>query len=229
MRKFRYVAVAAASALVIAVPAGAAFAGTHASAKPVLTIGKGGKAIKNGATLTANLAGKSDVTFTIGKYEATCAKSSYTAKVVKNPATKTSATLSITKESLSGCKFLTALPLSTLSLHSLSALNLPANGTVTTKDGVTISETATSKPIGFLAAIYNSGAPFLSCYFTAAKVTGTASNKADTVAFKNQSFTLNKKLTSTTDQTYCAIAGTTSEFTATYGPVTTKGGKVYVN
>jgi hypothetical protein len=215
---------------VLAAPAGVAFASSHSS-KPVLTVGKvGGKAVAKGAKLSASLAKGTVVTFKIGTNEATCSKSSYTAKVVANPATKGAgkgdATLSVTSEVLTGCKLLTA-PIPGLSLASLTAENLPALSTVTSKGAITISEASSAKPLGFVAAIDSDGKPFLTCIFTAAKITGKTSNKHNTVSFSSQKFTLDAAVSGA----LCSDAGTSSTFTATYGPVkdsSAKGGKVFV-
>jgi hypothetical protein len=227
MRKYRYLAVAAAGIMVLAAPAGVAFASSHSS-KPVLTV-TGGKAVKKGAKLSASLAKGTVVTFKIGKNEATCSKASYSAKVVANPATKGAgkgdATLTITAESLTGCKLLSA-PIPGLTLASLTSLNL-GTSTVSAKGAVTISQASSAKPLGFVAKIDDSGKPFLTCIFTASKVTGKASNKHNTVAFSNQKFTLNAALTGAEAST-CAIAGTSSTFTATYGPVKSSGKTVLV-
>jgi hypothetical protein len=228
MRKYRYLAVAAAGVMVLAAPA-AAFASAHTSSgKPVLTVGKvGGTAVKKGAKLGASLVKKTDVSFAIGKYGATCSKSSYTSKVVKNPSAKGKATLSLTAETLSGCKLLTA-PLPGLTLASLTAIDLPADITVTAKDAVTVSEASTASPIGFSANVDDSGTLLATCVYTATKVTGKGSNKGNTVAFSKQVFKLNSTLTPSKYLSTCEIAGTSSTFSATYGPVKSSGKAVFV-
>src|SRR5580704_5414118 len=106
MRKSGYAALAAAGLLVLAAPAGAALASTHKSApKPVLTVGKvTGAAVKKGARISAGLAKGHKVNLKIGSFAATCTKSSFTARVVKNPASAGKATLSVTGETLGGGK-----------------------------------------------------------------------------------------------------------------------------
>jgi hypothetical protein len=224
MRKYRYLAVAAAGIMVLAAPAGVAFASSHSS-KPVLTVGKvGGKAVKNGATLTASLASKQDVNLKIGSFSATCTKSSFTAKVIKNPASKGKATLSITKESVTGCS-LTGV--SGVDLKSLSALHLPYNGVITSKNALTISETSTSAPLGFSADITVDGGS-LTCVFITKSSSGKTANKGNTVSFTKQSFALDKGASSA----LCADAGaTTASYSAVFGPVkdsSAKNGKVFV-
>ena len=68
MPKYRYIALATASLMVLGAPAGAAYAASaHKAPKPVLTIGKkGGPAVKKGAKLTASLAKGTKVTLAIG-------------------------------------------------------------------------------------------------------------------------------------------------------------------
>jgi hypothetical protein len=217
MHKYRYLAVAASAALVLSVPAGAALAAnTHAAAKPVLTVGKvGGAAVKNGAKLSASLEKGTKVVLSIGKATATCSSASFAATVVKNPSAKGKATLSVTKESISGCPPIKVLGIA--ATVSLKAINLPYTGTQSTTKGdpIVIAGSKKTKPTGFDATVKVSGVGTLSCIFTAASATGSASNKHNTVAFSKQSFTLDKKASSGD----CSLAGSKASFTATFGPV----------
>jgi hypothetical protein len=228
MRKYRYLAVAAAGVMVLAAPA-AAFASSHSS-KPVLTVGKvGGKALSKGAKLGASLVKKTDVTFSIGAFASTCTSSSFASKVVANPATKGAAKgkaeLSVTSEKLGGCVLHTTI--SGLSLKSITAVGLPYSATISAKGAVSITPGSKTSPMGFEATIMFGTTP-LTCVFTATSTSGKAANKANTVAFKDQKFTLNDTLTPSADLTLCKTPGTTSTFTATYGPVKSKGKAVFV-
>jgi hypothetical protein len=221
MRKYRYLAVAVGAATVLSVSAGAAVAASAhtASVKSVLTIGKlGGAAVKKGAVIKAGLPKKGKVVLTIGSVSVPCTSSSIAAKVVKNPAKAGEASLSVTSVSVSKCATVKELSLS-ISL-SLKAINLPYGSTIKTSKGdpVGLSEASKSKPMGFRATASSGGKVLAVCVFTAAKVSGSASNKHNTVAFSKQPFTLNKALTGAAYST-CAILGTTSKFTATYGPL----------
>lgn len=223
MRKYRYLAVAAAGVMVLTAPVGTALAASaHPAAnKPVLLVGSSkGKAVKNGAKIGASLARGSGATFKISTYSATCSKSSFTAKVLKNPAAKNKATLAITAESVGGkCTFKT-VPFPGVTLASLTAINLPARDTVTAKGGVKISESSKSKPLGFKAVVDLNGKLAAICYFTAKSVSGKSSNTHNTVTFTGQPFTLNTTLTSSKYLSNCELAGKSATFSATYGPVT---------
>jgi len=220
MRKYRLAAVAAAGVMVLAVPAGAALAaGTHnAAAKPVLRIGKtSGAAVKKGAKLRAGLAHGQKVNLSIGSFAATCSKSSFAAKVVKNPTSKGTASLSVTSETLGGCSLPASLK-ALATLKSITAINTPYVGTITSKGKLTIGESKKSKPIGFAAVIFVSPKNY-TCVFTAASNTGKTSNKGNAVSFSKQKLTLNTTLTSSADLPTCEFAGTSSSFSAVYGPV----------
>jgi hypothetical protein len=209
MHKYRYLAMAAGAALVLSLPAGAALgANAHAAAKPVLTIGKvGGTAVKNGAILKASLVKKGTVTFSTKLGNLTCSSSSIVAKVVKNPSKAGQATLSVTSVSISKCAAIDGFTLTVSSVH------LPYGATIKTSKGnpVTLSEASKSKPIGFTATVKTLG---ISCTFTASSLTGSASNKANTVAFSKQKLTLAKGSASD-----CSDVGTTVTVTSTYGPI----------
>jgi hypothetical protein len=219
MRKYRYLAAAAASFMVIGVSAGAALA-APAKSTPVLRISSThGAAVKNGAKVGASLEKGQKVTMTIkgslGTFTSSCPKSSFAGKVLKNPASKGKATLSITSETLSGkCTISTTL----VTLKSITAVDLPFAASITSKGAVTISGTKASKPVGFSANLQFGSTP-LTCVFTAATNKGTTSNKHNTVTFKNVKLTLNKTLSGTSYST-CSLAGTSATFSATYGPIT---------
>jgi hypothetical protein len=219
MRKYRYLAIAAAGVMVIGASAGTALA-APAKSSPVLRIGSThGAAVKNGAKIGASLAKGQKVTMSIkgslGTFVSTCPKSSFAGKVVKNPASKGKATLSITSETLTGkCSISTTL----VTLKSITAVNLPFAATITSKGAVTISGTKASRPIGFSANLEFGKTP-LTCVFTAATNKGTTSNKHNTVTFKNVGLTLNQTLSGSSYST-CSLAGKSATFSATYGPIT---------
>src|SRR5580698_6105182 len=220
MRKYRLAAVAAAGVMLLGAPAGAALAASaHAAAnKPVLRVGKTtGAPVKKGAKLSASLAKGQKVNLSIGSFAATCSKSSFSAKVVKNPTSKGTASLSVTNETLSGCSLPASLK-GLATLKSITSINTPYVGTITSKGKVTIGESKKSKPIGFKAVI-NVGGTNHSCVFTAASNTGKTSNKGNTVSFSKQKLTLNTTLTPSGDLSTCKLAGTSSSFSAVYGPV----------
>jgi hypothetical protein len=212
MRKYRYAALATAGLLVLAAPASAALASTHkATPKPVLTIGKvAGAAVKKGAKISAGLAKGHKVNMTIGSFGATCTKSTFTAKVVKNPSSAGRTTLAITSQTLGGCKLSTNLA----SLKSISAINTPWSASITTKNVLSIKGSKKSKPIGFKAQFSALGQN-LTCIFTAPSSSGKTANKGNTVTFKGQKLTLNKSASSS----LCSSAGTSASFSAVYGPV----------
>lgn len=215
MRKYRHAALAAAGLLVLATPAGAALASTHKSApKPVLTVGKvTGAAVKKGAKISAGLAKGHKVSLKIGSsssFSATCTKSTFTAKVVKNPASAGRATLSITGQTLGGCKLSTNIA----TLKSITAINTPWNGSITTKNVLKITGSKKSRPVGVKATIMVGTTP-LTCIFTAPASSGKTSNKGNTVTFKNLTLTLDASKSSS----LCSAAGTSATFSAVYGPV----------
>lgn len=216
MPKFRYLALATASLMVLAVPAGEAYAASaHTASKPVLTIkSKGGPAVKKGAKLTASLAKGTKVTFALGSsFTATCKSSAIKNKVTANPSGPGKATLSVTAQSMSKCSLSTTLA----TLNSITALNLPFNATISTAKGdpVTITGHKKSKPVAFEAKI-TVGTSSATCIFTAAKVSGHASNTGNKVSFKSQTFALDTAASSA----LCSEADvSTATFSATYGPV----------
>jgi hypothetical protein len=215
MRKYRYLALATAAAMLVSFPVAALAANTHRAAKPVLTIGKvGGKAVRKGAVLKAGLAKKDKVTLTIGTRKDTCAASSIAARVTANPAKAGEAKLSVTSVSVSKCGTVIGFSV------SLKSINAPYGATIKAAKGdpVTLSGASKSKPMGFKVTVTLGTKVEAVCVLTAATVSGHASNKHNTVSFSKQKFTLNKALTGS-DYSTCSIVGTTATFTATYGPI----------
>lgn len=217
MPKYRYIALATASLMVLGAPAGAAYAASaHKAPKPVLRIGtKGGAAVEKGAVLTASLASHTSMVLSLGSFTAKCKTSKLTAEVTGNPSKPGKAALSVTGETIGRCK-LKGAPAG-VTLKSITALNLPYGGTVSTATGdpVTITESKSSKPLGFKASIAL-GTTTLTCIYTAPKVSGHASNKGNKVSFAGQKLSLDTGKSNS----LCAEAGASAAaFSATYGPV----------
>lgn len=224
MRKYLYLAVAAASAAVLAAPLIAEAA--PAAHSHVLTIRKvHGTAVKSGARLHASLVKGTSAVFNLtGSISATikCKSSSFTAKVVKNPLAPGKATESITAQSVGKC----TINFPGATLKSTKALNLPYNSTVSDKKGfpVSVSGRNKTKPIELTATVSLSGMS-ITCAYKAAAVAGAASNKGNTITITKQKLRV--------------VAGSNglcpanAAFSAKYGPVrdTSVTGKpaVFVN
>jgi hypothetical protein len=218
MPKFRYLALASASVMVLVMPAGLAYAASaHPAAsksKPVLTIKKkGGTAVKKGAKLTASLAKGTKVTVALGSViTITCKSSTLKAKVTANPARSGKATLSVTGWSIGKCP----KSVDGVTLDGVSAVNLPYGATISTAKGdpVTVTGHKKSKQVGFEAKI-SLGTTSATCIFTAPTVSGNASNSGNKVSFSKQSFSL-----ASGSSSLCSEAGaTTATMSATFGPV----------
>lgn len=217
MPKFRYLALATASIMVLAMPAGVAYAASaHPAAsksKPVLTVGrKGGPAVKKGAKLTASLVKNTKVTLALGSLiTLRCKSSTIKAKVTANPSGPGKATLSVTGWSIKCPKSVDGV-----TLNGVTAVNLPYDAIVSSAKGdpVTIAGHKKSKPLGFKASI-TAGTTKATCIFTAATLSGHASNIGNKVSFKGQPFAL-----ASGSSGVCSTFGvTTATFSATYGPV----------
>jgi hypothetical protein len=213
MRRYSYVAVAAGVALVLSLPAGAAVAGSvHKAAKPVLTIARvGGTAVKRGATLEASLPKGGSLTFAIGSGSASCMSSSIEARVLRNPVKAGEATLSVTSMSVSKCGTTGGVSL------SLEPINLPYGATIRSARGnpVTLSQASKSKPVGFTVTATKDSVT-ATCVFTAASLSGHASNKGNVVGFSKQALTLD---TSASSGACTLLKLTSATVTATYGPL----------
>jgi hypothetical protein len=210
VRKYLYIGVLVATALVAALPAAA----SAAAPVHVLTTGKaGGPAVKAGAVLKASLKSRTSVVFQTNLGKLTCSKSTFTAKVVSNPAKGTAkkpatATESITAETFSGCK----ISVAGVTIKSQSVANLPYNAAISDAKGnpVKISGRTKAKPLLLTVVVQiGTGKPF-SCGVKAASIAGAASNKGNVIAFVKQKFT------KASGGAFCPASGT---FSATYGPV----------
>jgi hypothetical protein len=222
LTKYVYMVVAATSALLIAAPMVAA----EAAPVSVLTISKtGGTAVSTGAVLTSGLASKTSATFTVGKMTVTCKSATFSGKVTSNPAVSPTAvaTESVTASTVAKCS------VKGVKSISVKAGNLPYNATVSAATGnpAKVSGTSKAKPISLTATIVVNSKLKLTCTYTAASISGKASNKGNVISFSKQKLTFSKggKL--------CASVGKTVAFSATYGPVidTSVTGKpaVFVN
>jgi hypothetical protein len=207
VRKYLYLAMAAASAAVLAAPVVAQAA--PAAHPHVLTIKKaGGTAVNPGATLKASLKKGTDAVFSLTGINIKCKESSFTAKAVKNPTAPGTATESVTSETIGKC----TISIAGGSVKSVKAVNLPYNSTVSDKKGlpVTIAGTKKSKPIE-LSSTASALGETIKCNYTAKTVAGTASNKGSTITVKNAKFSKGSGSNS--------LCPATATFSATYGPV----------
>jgi hypothetical protein len=205
VRKYFYIGAMVATALIAVLPATAA----EAASVHVLTTGKvGGPAVKPGAVLKANLARGSAVVFKTNLGTLTCTKSTFTAKVVANPARRGTARESITGQTFSICK----ISIKGVTIRSITVGNLPYNATVSDARGnpVRISGRTKAKPLLVTVTVrIGAGAPF-TCSVKAASVAGSASNRGNVIAIVKQKFT------KAAGGGFCPASGT---FSATWGPV----------
>lgn len=207
MRKYLYVAVAAASAVALAAPIVADAA--PAAHSHVLTIRKThGTAVKKGATLAASLVKGTSAVFTLTGIKITCKQSSFKAVVVNNPTAPGRATESIKVETIGKC----TINISGATIKQAKVLNLPYNSTVSDKKKnfpVTISGRKKNKPIELTSTVAL-GQQSLTCTYKAASIAGSASNKGNKITIVNQKFT------KASGPTICPATAT---FSAKYGPV----------
>jgi len=208
VRKYLYLAMAAASVSVLAAPVVASAAPT--AAHHVLTVGKArGNAVKVGAKLRASLAKGTKATFALNGMKLTCKSSSFTGVVVKNPTAPGKALESVTAQTVAKC----TTSVSGITIKSVKANNLPYNSTVSDKKGdpVTVAGRTKTKPIS-LTSVGSLGTTTISCTYTAKSIAGAASNKGNTITITNQKFTLVKN-----SNAFCPQG--TAKFTAKSGPL----------
>lgn len=219
MSRFRLLAAAAATVLLaLLLPTAPA----SAAASAVLTYGSaGGTAVPVGDTLSANLKSNTLLTFystTTGTTGVKCTSSSFSARVVTNPAASGTATEDNVNQTIpaSSCTINVA---GTTGVAAIS-LNTPYNASVTSAGVVTVTPGAagtiqtTNKIntlIGPVTCVYNADGNTL---------TGTASNADNSITFTNQKF--NK----VSGPSLCFNPG---YFSAKYAPVSGPGGLVFVN
>jgi hypothetical protein len=205
VRKYFYIGAVMATALIAVLPATAA----EAAPVHVLTTGRvGGPAVKVNAVLKAGLAPRTSVVFATNLGKLTCTRSTFTAKVVSNPARPGTARESITAQTFSGC----TISVRGVTIKRITVANLPYNATVSDARGfpVRISGRTRGLPLRINVVVQiGTGTPF-SCSVKAASIAGTASNRGNVVAFVNQKFV------KAAGGPFCPASGT---FSARWGPV----------
>jgi hypothetical protein len=221
MRKYLFIAVTAATALLMGLSAVPASAAT----KDVLTTGKvGGTNVRDGATLKANLKSGSTANFIKSGTKSTgvkCKKSSFSAKVTSNPKKPGTAKESLTAQSFSSC---TSNVQDVKSIKSVKLSNLPNKVSSSDKKGfpVTVSESSSSKPLK-TTVVLNTVLGSVTCVYTAKSLSGHGSNSGNTITFTNQ------KLSKSSGPSVCFKTGL---FSATYGPLedsSAGNAKVFIN
>ncbi|MFI0795227.1 Tat pathway signal sequence domain protein [Micromonospora rubida] len=212
-------AVALLGSLVAAAPAAAAPPASLANT--VLTTGSAaGTAAAVGDVLQANLKASTTANFystAAGTTGVKCAASSFSAKVLTNPAAPGTATESLTAQSFTSC---TTNVVGTLGVNSVTVDNLPYSVSVTSAGAVTLTGSIQSTVslrtlLGNIICVYKANGNV---------VQGTASNATTSIAFVNQPFTKSSGPGTCFSAAY---------FSATYSPIrdTTQAGSpiVYVN
>ena len=195
-------ATAAATAMLVLSSAAPALAATH----DVLTTGKvGGPNVAVHAVVKAGLKAGTMAAFvkpgtTIG---VRCKMSAVTGNVTANPPRPGTAVVSVTVDTFAGCT--PSIPGVTRVL-SLTSRDLPYRTTVSDAKGFPVTVVKTSSMIRLMTV----GGP-ITCIYSAAKISGHASNTGQTVSFSNQ------VLTRSGGSGLCLAR---VEFSATYGPVT---------
>ena len=141
-----------------------------------------------------------------------------------SPKTAT-ATESVTASTLGKCHVTGIMSI------TVTAKNLPYKASVSAAKGnpVKVSGRSKSKPLALTAKVKISSTSSITCSYTAASISGKASNKTNAISFSKQNF----KFSSGSDKSLCTSIGKTAKFSGTYGPVTdssVKGNpKVFVN
>ncbi|MFG3302635.1 Tat pathway signal sequence domain protein [Micromonospora chersina] len=188
-------------------------------ASPVLTYGSvGGSAVTVGDVVKASLASGTSATFyssTTGTTGVKCAASTFSAKVLTNPAAPGTATESLTAQTFTSC---TSNVFGTTGVQSVTVNNLPYATSVTSAGVVTISGSIQS------TVVLNTLLGPTTCVYRTTSLTGAALNSTNSITFTNQ------VLTKSSGPSTCF---TTAYFSARYSPVldTSKTGSpaVYVN
>ncbi|MFC0003045.1 Tat pathway signal sequence domain protein [Micromonospora siamensis] len=204
------------TSLIGAAPATAAPAASLASS--VLTYGTvGGSAVVVGDVIQASLASGTNATFystTTGTTGIRCAASSFSAKVLTNPAAPGTATESLTGQTFSSC---TTNVIGTTGVSSITVNNLPYSTSVTSAGAVTITGSIQS------TVVLNTLLGPITCVYKATSLNGSALNSTNSIVFTNQA------LTKSSGPSTCF---TTSYLSIRYSPVkdtTRAGSPVYVN
>ncbi|MEU7933390.1 Tat pathway signal sequence domain protein [Micromonospora echinofusca] len=183
----------------------------------------GGTAVAVNDVIQASLRAGTNATFyssATGTSGVKCAASSFSAKVLSNPAAPGTATESLTAQSFTSC---TTNVIGTTGVQSVTVQNLPYATSVTSAGVVKISGTATA-PIQSTVVLNSLLGPITCVYRTGTNsLTGTATNANNSITFTNQT------LTKFSGPSLCFG---TAYFSAAYSPVrdATKGNSpVYVN
>jgi hypothetical protein len=215
MRRLILGAIGAAAAIVVMTPMAASAATTD-----VLTVTKvGGTNVAVGAKLSASLKSGTKAVFSDGTAgSVSCATSTVAESVTANPAKPGTATLSVTGISLSKCT--ATISGIAVTVKKVTDYKPPFKGTVSDATGFPVTVT---KP-GFTVVASADGVT-VTCTYTAASITGAASNTGSAVAFTDQAF----KVVSGSNS-LCPSGG---DLTVTYAPVKDKSvtgsPKVFVN
>ncbi|MFG2012134.1 Tat pathway signal sequence domain protein [Micromonospora sp. NPDC048868] len=183
----------------------------------------GGTAVAVNDVIRASLRTGTNATFyssASGTTGVKCAASTFSAKVLSNPAAPGTATESLTAQSFTNC---TTNVIGTTGVQSVTVQNLPYATSVTSAGVVKISGTATA-PIQS-TVVLNSLLGAITCVYRTStnSLTGTATNANNSITFTNQT------LTKFSGPSLCFG---TAYFSATYSPVqdASKGNApVYVN
>ena len=201
-------ATAAATAMLVLAPAASALAA--AKTDVLTTVKVGGPNVKVKDLLAAGLAKGASAVFKTTLGTLTCTVSTFTAKVVTNPAKPGTATESITGQTFSKCKISVANVFITRS----SVGNLPYKASVSDAKGnpVKISGQSKAKPLllSITVKVGATGKPF-TCSVKAASISGSYTNKGNATVFVKQKFVY-----AAGPKAFCPASGT---FSAAYGPV----------
>lgn len=206
-----------ATALVLAVGATPA----SAAGTVLTTGGAGGDAVAVGDELSASLASGTTANFyssATGTSGVSCAASTFKVDVKDNPAAPGTATESVKEHTFGSC---TSNVTGVLGVTSVTVNNLPYTAAVSSSGALTVTPAAGSviQTTVVLRTLLGS----INCVYQAPSITGTSSNRDNSINFTAQPFTR------TSGSSLCFSTG---YFTAKYAPVTdtTKGGAtVFVN
>ncbi len=206
---------AAAAALVIVAPVAAAWAATTPH---VLTTRKtGGTNVAVNAVLKAGLETGKPFTLAFSypsfsvTIEITCTKSTFTTKVTADPARPGTASLSLTSLTVPAADCtadLTGISGVTISVQSVK-FGVPHKTTISDAVGDPVTVTSPKVTLAVTAPVVGA----VTCIFSAAKMTGAASNTGSVIAFTNQPI---DTVASGSDGT---CNGATASISASYGPL----------
>ncbi len=218
MRRYLYLAISFATALVLIIVPGVAQAATNV----LTTASAGGPAVAAGDQLSASLASGSRATFLNGSSGITCTSSSFTATVNSNPAAPGTAAESLKTQSFSNCTT-NIFGTNNNPPPTITPAGLPYNASASDSSGFPVTLGSSSTPLSAnvtISSIFGQ----VRCTYGATQVRGSGSNTGNTITFTNQTFNR------TAGPNTCPAS---TSFSATYGPVrdTTQSGSpaVFVN